>query len=115
MRWFDIDEYGPDFVPVQCVGSGDEGKRGRDHFSRYLHSLEGNLEGQSAIVEQAKVIGLEMAAKCPGVLLQHRTIVGEPSVAPDRLQPFLELLQRREEWSGYVDGLLKRRRHAIRF
>ena len=107
----DIHKHRPDFVPVKGVGGGNKRERRGDNLSGQLQPLQGDLQRQRAIVEEAKVLRGKITAKFALVALHHWAIVGEPAVGPDFFQSGGKLFQWRKKRPGYINWFCEWRLH----
>ena len=103
----DVNEDGTDFVPVKGVSCGHESKRRGDDFARQAEALERDLEGQRAVVEEAEVLGVKLAAQFLLKPLDNGAIIGEPGAVPNLLKSVAKIRKRREERSRHVNGFFK--------
>lgn len=82
----DVDEYGFDAVPPQCVGGGDETIGGGDDLAADMEGLKGCDERQRAVGEKTHVGYFEVFGKGLFQLFMERTIIGNPFRCPDVFQ-----------------------------
>ena len=109
----DVGEDRRDALPVQCVGGGDEGPRGHDHFAFQSQRTDRDFQCDGAVAHRDAVLDAEVRCDALLELLHHRPVVGQPLVVEYLVDALQEGLAVADVGAADVQRLLKRRRCAV--
>ena len=89
----DVDEYGFDAVPPQCVSSGNKTIWRCDNLAADMEGLKGGDERQGAVGEETHIGHLEVFGEGLFQLFVERAVIGNPFRSPDVFEHRLEFVE----------------------